>query len=81
MCHWVEADTSMVLLVYHWMVANLMMHYWVLSNLVVHYWMVVNLVVHHCWCRMVIDLLMQGCAVDCQSVERGWLCRRLGCVS
>ena len=92
MCHWVEkADTSMVLVVYHWVVANLMVHFWVLSNLVVHYWMVVNLVVHyrivvnlvvhHCWCWMVIDLVVQGCAVDSQSVERGWLGRRLGCIS
>ena len=78
MCHWMEADTSMVLVVHHWMVASLVVYYGMVANLMVHYWMVANLVMHHCWCWMVIDLVVQGCAVDSQSVERGWLGRCLG---
>jgi len=76
MCHWMEADTSMVLVVHHWMVAGLVVHHWVVSNLMVNYWMVASLMVaSHCW--MVINLMVQRRAVDTQSVKRGWLCRCL----
>ena len=78
MCHWMEADTSMVLVVHHWMVDGLVVHHWVVSNLMVNYWMVASLMVaSHCW--MVINLMVQRRAVDTQSVKRGWLCRCLGC--
>jgi len=70
-----EADTGMVLVVHRWMVGNLMEHYGMLANLMVHQWVVSNCVVGHCW--MVINLVVEGRAVDSQSVERGWLGRRL----
>jgi len=85
MCHWMEADTSVVLLVHHWMVASLMVCHWMVANLVVCHWMVANLMVHrwlainlmvqHCW--LAKYLVVQRCAVDRQRVERGWLGRRL----
>ena len=88
MCHWMEADTSVVLLVHHWMVASLMVHHWTMANLVVCHWMVANLMVHHrmvsnlvvyhCW--LAIDLVVQGRAVDRQRVVRGRLGRRLRCI-